>query len=309
MSKLSTYIALVSVMVIWGMNVVAVKILVNSFAPITMTALRIFTASLVVFLVLLATNRIRKLTKKEMGTIFVAGLFNVVGHHFFLAAGLTKTTASNAGIILGLSPLVTALLALLFLGDRFRLSKFIGIIFGFTGVIFIVTHSSTKISTVSLGDLFIFLSVLAQAISFIFIKKLATTLDARLLTGWMLLFGSVVLFLVSLFVEPHGLWGLKEGKVTTWLIFLASAVLATGVGHMIYNRAIHRLGAAESAIFINLAPFFSLVASSLFLGETIHFVQWFGFLFIVVGVMLASGAVEGNFSKILSLFGQGKMMG
>ncbi|WP_044749293.1 DMT family transporter [Bacillus alveayuensis] len=302
MSKLSTYIALVSVMVIWGMNVVAIKILVNSFAPITITSLRIFTASLAVFLVLLATKGMRKLTKKEVGTIFAASLFNVVGHHFFLAAGLTKTTASNAGIILGLSPLVTALLAIVFLGDRFRLSKFVGIILGFTGVVFIVNHSSAKIGAVSLGDLFIFLSVLTQAMSFIFIKKLAATLDARLLTGWMLLFGSVVLFLTSLFVEPYGIFRLKEGKITTWLIFLASAILATGLGHMIYNRAIHRLGAAESAVFINLSPFFALVASSLFLGETIHFVQWFGFLFIVIGVMLASGAVEG-----LRMFGKEKM--
>jgi drug/metabolite transporter (DMT)-like permease len=309
MSKLSIYFSLIAVMAIWGMNVVAIKILVYTFDPITITALRIFVASLTVFFVLSITGQWRKVTGKEMFMIFVAGLLNVVAHHYFLAIGLTKTTASNAGIILGLSPLVTALLAILFLGDQFRLTKFSGIILGFTGVIFIVTHSSTKIGAVSLGDLFIFLAVLAQAMSFIFIKKLATTLDARLLTGWMLLFGSVVLFVVSLCVEPRGLFGLKEGKPMTWLIFLASAVLATGLGQMIYNRAIHHLGAAESAVFINLSPFFSLVASSLFLGEAIHFIQWFGFLFIVVGVILASGAVEGKFLKMLRIFGQGRMMG
>jgi drug/metabolite transporter (DMT)-like permease len=298
MSKLPTYIALVSVMVIWGMNVVAVKILVNSFAPITMTALRIFTASLVVFLILLATNGIRKLTKKEITTIFAAGLFNVVGHHFFLAVGLTKTTASNAGIILGLSPLLTAVLAMLFLGDRLSLLKFSGIIFGFTGVVFIVMHGSAAINAVSFGDLYIFLSVLSQGISFILIKKAASTLDTRSLTGWMLFSGSIVLFLLGLFNEPQGLITLKQGEATTWLVFFASAIFATGLGHMIYNKAIHRLGPTEAAIFINLSPFFSLLASYLFLGEAIHLLQMFGLLFIVIGVILASGAFE---DKVLGL--------
>ncbi|QPA30886.1 DMT family transporter [Thermaerobacillus caldiproteolyticus] len=309
MSKLSTYFSLVMVMVFWGANVVAVKILVYTFAPITITAFRIFIASLTVFLVLGIAGQWRKVAAKEMLMMFVTGLLNVVAHHYCLATGLTKTTASNAGIILGMSPLLTALLALIFLRDRFRAAKFIGIIFGFAGVIFIVTHSSAKIGAVSLGDMLIFLAVLAQAVSFIFIKKLAATIDARLLTGWMLLFGSVVLFLASLFIEPDGLLRLKEGKITTWFIFLASAILATGLGQMIYNRAIHSLGAAESAIFINLSPFVSLVASSLFLGETIHVVQWFGFFFIVVGVMLASGAVEEGFSKMMRAFGQRKLMG
>ncbi|WP_257723006.1 DMT family transporter [Anoxybacillus sp. B2M1] len=49
---------------------------------------------------------------------------------------------------------------------------------------------------------------------------------------------------------------------------------------------------AEAAIFINLSPFFSLVASSLFLGETVQMVQWLGFLLVVIGVLFASGALE-----------------
>lgn len=112
------------------------------------------------------------------------------------------------------------------------------------------------------------------------------------LTAWMLLLGSFVLFAIGLLTERDGIGRLTEGNVPIWLVFLASAIFASGLGQMVYNRAIQRLGASEAAVFINLSPFFSLVASALFLGETIHFVQWFGFFFIVVGVLLASGALE-----------------
>jgi drug/metabolite transporter (DMT)-like permease len=169
---------------------------------------------------------------------------------------------------------------------------------GFIGVVFIVLHGSTAIGVISFGDISIFLSVLSQGISFILIKKMAHAIDTRLLTGGMLLSGSVVLFLISLFSEPQGLSTLKQGELLTWLVFFASAIFATGLGHMIYNKAIHRIGATESAIFINLTPFFSLLASYLFLDETIHFVQIFGFVLIVVGVILASGAVADKVIKL-----------
>ncbi|WP_027408083.1 DMT family transporter [Anoxybacteroides tepidamans] len=292
MAKWSIYMLLVAVMVVWGGNVVAIKILVSAFTPIMITSLRLFVAALTVFFVLAVTRQSQRVTAQQLMLVFTVGLCNVVGHHYFLASGLTKTTASNAGIILGMAPLVTALLAALILRERLRLAKFIGIISGFTGVIFIVTHSSTKIGTVSMGDLYIFLAVLAQAVSFIFIKKLAASIDVKVLTAWMLLTGSAVLFVIGLAVEGDGLSRLAAGSMSAWLVFFASAIVASGLGQMIYNRAIQRLGAAEAAIFINLSPFFSLLASSFFLGEKIHLAQWFGFFFIVTGVVLASGALE-----------------
>lgn len=156
MSKLFTYFSLVMVMIIWGANVVAIKLLVNAFTPITITALRLFAASLTVFFMLAVMRQSQRMTVQQIAMIFMVGLCNVVGHHYFLATGLTKTTASNAGIILGMAPLVTALFAVVFLRDRLRPAKVLGILLGFTGVVFIVTHSSAKIGAVSFGDLYIF---------------------------------------------------------------------------------------------------------------------------------------------------------
>ncbi|MGG3959608.1 EamA family transporter [Anoxybacillus sp. TBDG-1] len=118
MSKSFVYISLVLIMMVWGLNVIAIKILVEHFSPVTLTSFRIFTAGIVVILILLFMGHLRKLTWKEVMYIGIAALFSVVVHHLFLALGLTKTTASNAGLILGLVPLVTSVLAAIFLGNR-----------------------------------------------------------------------------------------------------------------------------------------------------------------------------------------------
>jgi drug/metabolite transporter (DMT)-like permease len=292
MSKPFVYLSLVAIMMIWGLNVIALKILVNHFSPVTLTSFRIFTAGLVVILILFFIGQLRKLTRKEVMYIGTAALFSVVAHHLFLAVGLTKTTASNAGLILGLVPLVTSVLAIVFLGNRFTVFRFIGILLGFTGVVFVVLNGKSGIHHVSIGDFYIFLSVLSQAISFIMIKKATETLDARVMTGWMLLFGSALLFIISLWMEPDGLSSMTNWTPSLWVIFLASAVLATALGHMFYNKAIQQIGAAESAIFINLNPLFSLLGAYLFLGESISHSQIMGFILIVIGVILGSGVLD-----------------
>lgn len=296
MRKGYLYVLLLLLMFIWGLNVIAIKVLVEHFPPVTITSFRILTAGLVVFTVLLAKREFQKLTLRDTGLLLAIALTGVLGHHFFLAVGLAQTTASNTGLILGLVPLATSVFAMLFLGDRLTPLKLAGVLFGLTGVSFIVLNGSGGVSAVSFGDLFIFCSVLSQATSFVLIKKATGHLSSRLITGLMLLIGSLFLFLASLQLEPYGLSSLTEAPGWVWLVFFGSAVLATGVGHMVYNRSIHALGAGETAIFINLTPFFSLTGSYLFLGETIYAGQIFGFLFIVLGVVLGTGALESSSS-------------
>ncbi|WP_368493179.1 DMT family transporter [Geobacillus thermodenitrificans] len=290
MRKSYIYALLVGIMVAWGLNVTALKILVEHFSPVTLTALRIFTAGVVVLLFLWGIGRLRKVGWKEAKQIGLAAMFSVVAHHFFLAVGLTRTTAVNAGLVLGMVPLVTALLAMVFLGQRPTMFRLLGIALGFFGVMFVVANGNGGLGHLSVGDVYVFLAVLAQGISFIMIKK--ATVDARVMTGWMLIFGSLWLFVLGLVLEPRGLSSLKEGTPLLWTIFLASAVVATALGHMFYNQAVQHLGPAESAVFINLNPFFSLLGAHWLLDEPVSWAQGLGFVLIVAGVVLGSGGMD-----------------
>jgi drug/metabolite transporter (DMT)-like permease len=296
--QIQIYILLVFVMLSWGLNVTATKVVVASFLPITITALRVFTAAIAVFIILYFLKKIRIPTRREFGYIIIAALFNVVGHHYFLSLGLAKTSASNGGLILGLGPILTTITAYFFLKTRISLIQLIGIILGLTGVSFIVLIGQGGISVISIGDVYVFISILTQALSFLMIKKVSNTLDPRLMTGYMLLIGAVLLFFISLVQEPNGLRQLQHGSIGIWVIFLGSAVIATAIGHTIYNYAIGKVGVSEAAVFINLSPFFSLVGAAIFLDERVTLTQILGFIFIIFGVLLGSGALE-EFSKYL----------
>lgn len=292
MKNLKIYLILTGTMFLWGMNVTALKVIVGNFPPITITSLRVFTAGITVFIILFFLKKVRLPSRKEWIYIIGGGILNVTGHHLFLGLGLKETSAVNGGLILGLGPLLTALMAILFLGKKLTHVRTIGFIFGGIGVSLTVLAGSKGLSGMSLGDFYVFLSILSQAISFIIISKAARTLDPRLLTGYMLVFGSILLFFIGLWKEPNGLSNIGNGTIGLWSVFFASAIFATAVGHMLYNYAIGITGPAEASIFLNLNTFLSILFAAIFLGEHITSSHLLGLIFIVSGVIFGSGALE-----------------
>lgn len=279
-------------MLAWGLNVSALKVLVTEFDPLLLTAIRIFIAGIAVLVTTGFMKIFRLPTKNEWITIGTLTLFNVIGHHIFLALGLTYTSGVNTGLILGASPLITMMLAIILLKDRVTKLRIVGFILGFIGIMMTSLAGTSTVSTISIGDIMIFVSMLSQAFSFILISKLNPNFDPRLLTGYMLVLGSFFILITSLLFETHfsSIINLLNWKLGG--IFLFSALICTAFGHMTYNYAIKQVGPAESAIFINLNTLFALAGTAIFLGETITLNHITGLVMIIIGVVIGSGGIE-----------------
>ncbi|KUO51123.1 MAG: hypothetical protein APF76_16655 [Desulfitibacter sp. BRH_c19] len=270
---------------------VALKVLVQVFPPFTMTSLRVFVAGLVIGLFMYFKKEFRKPTKKEWFLAAGAALLGVLGHHSFLTIGLVHTTASNAAIIIALSPLATSLFAAMLINERLTLMKLVGITLGIFGVYLVVFQGTINVLSVSIGDLYVFGAMLTQALSYILIKKATDSIDPKELTAIMFFIGSILLFMLSFFIEPNGVSQINTSSIAIkyWLLFFGSGVLATGFGHLMYNATIHKVGASQTAIFLNMVPLFALIGSSVFLKEEISYIQIGGFLLIVTGVIIGVG--------------------
>lgn len=294
-SNTITYLTVLFVTFLWGVNVVIIKVLLDYLPPLTMTAFRIFMAGIVVILILIYNRHLRNLTKREWKYTIMASVLGVVGHQILLTVGLLQTTAGNTAIILALVPLTTSILAIIFLNDHLTKLRFVGISFGLVGVCIVIFNGTEGVLGINIGDLYIFLSMLVQAMSFIYIKKATATLDSKQMTGIMLIVGSFILFILSLMVEPNGVSQFSNLNIFIWTIFIISAVFSTAIGHILYNSAIHKIGAGQTAVFNNFVPFFGVISSAIFLGERIVPSQILGFIFIVTGVLLGTGYIEEKF--------------
>ena len=64
-----------------------------------------------------------------------------------------------------------------------------------------------------------------------------------------------------------------------------------------YNYAVGQAGPTKAAIFMNFNPLFAMILSAIFLGEILNYRHFLGFILIVAGVMLGSGAAEDMWKK------------
>lgn len=292
MTKFKIYGLLLVVMLFWGLNLVALKLLVGYFSPFVMTGIRIFIAGICVNFILIFMKKLVFPVKNQWKWIFLASILGVVLHHLLLSMGLVKTSAINGGIILGFSPLLTAILALLFGFNKFNPITFIGFILGAFGVTLSVVNGGVVNTNLSIGDVYIFLSILAQAFSFLIIKKVSNSIEGIVLTGYMLIVGSGVLIMISLIIDPAGFSDFIGAPWQAYFLLFGSALFATAIGHMVYNFAIQKIGPAETAIFGNFNTIFSLTGSAILLKEPITIIQLFGCFCIIVGVLFGTGAIE-----------------
>lgn len=296
MRKNYLYLLLIAMMAIWGFNVIAVKIVVSEFPPVTITALRIFIAFLALAPFIFYKKMYRKLTKKEWYYIIGISSFGIFGFQYFMSVGLNDTSATNAGIILGASPIATAIAAAIFLKDQLTIPRGFGFLLGFIGVTIIILAGSNEGFSVSSGDLYLCIAVMVQTISFVLIKKASKTLNTTYMTGMTLLIGSIITLMIGLITEPNGISQIPGGSGAAWGLLIFSGFVATGLGYLIVNSAIQQVGAGKSAIFLNLSPFFSVISAYFVLHESIYISHWAGFGLIVIGVLLGAeiGQVKPN---------------
>ena len=292
MTKVRIYSLLLMVMMFWGLNLVALKLLVTYFSPLPMTGIRIFLAGISVLIILGFFHRLRLPKGSEWKWIGLASLLGVVLHHWLLSIGLSKTSAINGGVILGFSPLITAILALVFGFNRFNPLSFFGFVLGTFGVTLAVLNGGSVITSFSSGDLMVFISITTQALGFLVIRKVSRNFDSMLLTGYMLFFGSFILLFMGVVVEPKNFLEFLDAPFEMYALLLGSALLATAIGHMIYNFSISQIGAAETAIFGNFNTIFGILGTTLILKEQITLFQILGCIAIIIGVLFGTGAIE-----------------
>jgi len=257
-----------------------------------MQGTRIFLAGITLFLILIVMKK--KIIYKEMPWKFVllATLLGVIAHHSLLATGIEQTTAVKTSLILGLAPLITAIIAVATRATSLTRLRFTGFVVGFLGIIIAVVDDVSAVTAFVLGDVYVLGSIVVQAFSFFVIRRITLTIPPLVLTAYMLTIGSSVMMLYNLVVTPASFAAFANLDLKLWAVFLFSAIFATAVGHSLYNSMIKRLGAAETAIFTNLSTIFALIGAVVILGEEMHLSQIFGCMLIIAGVLIGTGGLE-----------------
>ncbi len=135
MKTSSTSIFFVLLMgVLWGLNWPAVKFMLTGMPPVTIRATAFTVAAIILALIVKAMGRRLVPPRREVPAMAVASFFVIFGFNILSIFAQVYTDASKAAIIAYTMPAITAVLAVIFLGDRLHWRLVTAIAIGLAGL-------------------------------------------------------------------------------------------------------------------------------------------------------------------------------
>ena len=272
---------------IWGPTFASSKVLLqNGLTPADIMLYRFVLAYIAMWFV--CERKLWANSLRDELVLMLAGLSG--GTIYFLSenTALLYTQTTNVGIIIATIPLITALLSRVFIKNT-RLSRqfMIGTVISLAGVVLLEMNGNTTLNISPLGDALALLAAIAWAMYNILIYYLYRSYSTTFITRKVFFYGLVTLLPVWLAEGgDHGFAALGRPVVFGNLLFLG--LVASFVGYMMWNTAVHRIGSLKASNYIYLSPLITFATSYIFLDdEIITLGAAAGALAILAGVYIA----------------------
>ena len=289
--KTKAYLAAVSFSTIIGFSFLFTKVALGFASPLTNLAHRYTVAALVLF-ILQQTKVIQvKLTKEDILSILPMSLFYPLLFFMFQSFALQYISSSEAGILQALVPIITLILASLFLKEKTTFIQKFFLCLSVAGVIYIFLSKGANlgVETGILGFILMLGSVFSNAINNILSKYKGGQYRAIDLTVVVILVGFLVfnsLSLVTHFLSGNLMSYFEPlGHLSYLISILYLGILASIVTASLSIYAIVRLGASTVSVFGNLGTVLTIVAGAVFLHEPIYAYHIIGASLIIGGIL------------------------
>ncbi len=276
------YIALIIAMIIWGSSFVALKISFRHFNPFFVVFMRQLLAAVV--FIPFVWRHFKRVRREDLLLLIAMALFEPSLYYIFEAKALTLTSASQAGMITTMLPVMVAIPSALILKERISIRTIVGFAVAISGVIWLTMGGSATEESPDpvLGNFLEFLAMACAAGYTILLKKLSSRYSPFFLTAIQAFVGTIFFFPVF-FVVP----GAVEMDLTlqSGLILVFLGIVVTIGAYSLYNFGTSRIPANQSAAFINLIPVVTLIVSMIVLGERLSPVQYVASALVVLGII------------------------
>ncbi|MBG6078094.1 DMT family transporter [Polaromonas sp. CG_9.11] len=267
---------------IWTGNTLVTKAAAVVIDPAAITFYRWLLAGMVLSSFLLRSVwRQRAIVATHWPKLAFLGLLGMGMYQGLAYQAAKSTSAINMGVVVALMPLMSALLASFFAGERLTASRMGGAVLSLLGLLFLSTqgHPTELLhGAAHWGDALMLIAVASNALYGVLLKRWALPL-----TTWQQLY--VQIGFGILVILPFW-WFAPSSPVTAQNIplILYAGIPASIGAPFFWMSGIKQLGPVRASLFMNLLPIFVAVAASTLLGEQLHTYHAVGGLLALAGV-------------------------
>ncbi len=271
-------------MLLWSSSFVALKYAFQSYHPMLVIFARMLIGS-ICFLPFITTFRKVTITRHELKYLLIMAICEPCLYFIFEAKALQNTTASQAGMITSILPLLVAVLAWGILREKVSRQTRIGFLLAVSGAVILslAAEESANAPNPLLGNFYEFLAMICAAGYTISLKYLSRNLPALFLTATQAFVGAIFFLPFVLFTHDS----LPEFHLPAFLAIIYLGTFVTFGAYGCYNYAVGCIPASQAAGFINLIPVFSVIMGMVLLNERMNGIQLAACALVFLGIYLS----------------------
>ncbi|MEG1556450.1 MAG: DMT family transporter [Bacteroidales bacterium] len=189
------HLALLATNIIFGANASISKLLlIDHMNAYALSLIRMLSATALFWGASFFAKR-EKIERKDFFMLFLASIFGILLNQGLFVIGLSKTSPIDAILLETLTPVMTMIIAALYLKEPITFKKAIGVIIGCSGAVLLIlreNHSQSGISSNMWGNILVLISGLAYATYFAVFIKIVKKYSPITVMKWMFLFSSII---------------------------------------------------------------------------------------------------------------------
>ncbi len=285
--KLLDYSLLTILALIWASAFFNIKIATYSFGPVTIAFLRVFFGAIPVLLLCYYKKiKIEAFTKDWYWFAFI-GFINLVAPFFLIAYGIKSVQSNLAAILMSTTPLSSTVLGHFYTKhEKFNLTKTIGILIGFSGIIYLFSDNLLIDENNFLSALLILLGSTCYVIGGVLTLKISEKKNENV-TGSILIWAVIILIpFVVLMEQPWNSMPRLDSSIS--VIYLG--LVSTGIAWLLRFKILINNGLIFQSQVSYLIPIFGTILSYVFLKELITFKVLISLIAVIIGIYFVKKA-------------------
>ena len=285
--KLFDYFLLTILALIWASAFFNIKIATYSFGPVTIAFLRVFFGAIPVLLLCYYKNIKIEAFSKDWHWFAMIGFINLVAPFFLIAYGVKSVQSNLAAILMSTTPLSSTILGHFYIkNEKFNLLKTIGILIGFSGIVFLFSDNLLITENNFSSALLILLGSTCYVIGGVLTLRISKKKNENV-TGSILIWAIIILIPLVSFIEQP--WNL-EPRLDSTISVIYLGLVSTGLAWLLRFKILVNNGLIFQSQVSYLIPIFGTILSYIFLKELITYKVLISLIAVVIGIYLVKRA-------------------
>jgi len=289
-SPLLVHGALLAVSLMFGANYVVAKVAFREVTPLVLVVIRTWGTAILLFgaaALMPRKPQLPKLQPREFRELFLYSILGVSANQLCFLEGLSRSTATNASIILVAIPLLTLAVAVLLRRERASVTGVAGIAIGLTGALLLIVPrgGATMGAGARTGNLLLLAGSALYSFYLVLTRQILARHDPVRVVRWIFLLAAIT-------VLPFGFGGLRQLIATGlspagWTSVSFIVVGATVIPYLLNTWALARVKASVVAVYILVQPLVAGWTGRIFLGEQLGSHAVIAGTLVTLGVFLS----------------------